>query len=294
MAQRPQWATRLLVFITAAIIVVAVAPGSAAASTVSLYIYCNYKGQSDCFYPTVTVAADWGETNDVRVGAPSTDGTITVVDGSARLRAYGDACLMLDEHTARCQSKEWFAHDASMWRAEVYTRDLDDRATVDPEAVVDAGSGNDQVAITQGLVWGRGGSDLLRSSNLPYRPGSPYVPDVTLEGGAGADHLVGGRGPDGLNGGTGSDDLEGRGGEDSLNGSLGADRIDGGRGPDHLYGGPGRDRLDGGPGADFLYSRDASSDWLRCGGGSDGAVVDGLDRYAQCERVRVRRIRRSR
>lgn len=56
-------------------------------------------------------------------------------------------------------------------------------------------------------------------------------------GGAGDDHLRGGRGNDVLSGGTGDDDLQGRSGLDILIGGLGRDKLKGGRDDDLLIGG---------------------------------------------------------
>ncbi len=74
-------------------------------------------------------------------------------------------------------------------------------------AVVDAGAGDDQGAVT---------------SALP----------VIMRGGAGNDTLTGGPGADFLHGGDGNDVLSGAGGNDVLRGGSGADRLQGGDGSD--------------------------------------------------------------
>ena len=67
-----------------------------------------------------------------------------------------------------------------------------------------------------------------------------------LQGGAGADYILG------L---TGNDRLVGRGGADLLSGGDGADVLLGGAGADQLAGGTRRDMLSGGPGADrFVFA----------------------------------------
>jgi hypothetical protein len=94
---------------------------------------------------------------------------------------------------------------------------------------VNAGSGDDYVGV---------------AGNVP-------VP-VTVRGGAGADRLTGGGGPDKLLGGPGDDHLSGRGGADVLSGGPGDDVLVGGSGNDVLRGGPGQDTLIGGAGSNEL------------------------------------------
>jgi Ca2+-binding RTX toxin-like protein len=60
-------------------------------------------------------------------------------------------------------------------------------------------------------------------------------------GGAGNDHLTGGRGKDLLEGDAGNDVLDGRSGDDVLDGGAGNDHLNGDDGHDVLRGGPGRD-----------------------------------------------------
>ena len=130
-----------------------------------------------------------------------------------------------------------------------------------------------------------------------------------LDGGDGNDVLIGGRDDDNLAGGRGADRLaQGTldGVRTSVvDGGPGADRIVGAGGPDILYGGPGRDRLlgrvrpdrlDGGPGRDVLiggrafdriYSVDGFADVVRCGAHRDRAWVDSRDRTVGCERIKV-------
>ena len=128
--------------------------------------------------------------------------------------------------------------------AVVYLRDRDDVARIDivgGETQVFASSGDDQLV-------GRG----------------------ALSGGPGTDSL------------QGSGELQGGPGWDTLTGSG---RLDGGRGDDHvtgsgrLIGGPGRDELRGNADRDIIDARDGSIDFVRCGNGSDTAVLDGLDTY---------------
>ena len=75
-----------------------------------------------------------------------------------------------------------------------------------------------------------------------------------FDGGAGADHLVGGRFNDLIFGYGGDDRIRGRAGQDLLGGAGGDDRLDGGYGRDGLSGGGGRDVCLGGPGRDSRVS----------------------------------------
>jgi len=80
------------------------------------------------------------------------------------------------------------------------------------------------------VLKGNGGDDLLKLNaglNIP----------ASLDGGAGADKLIGGAGNDTLLGGTGADHLSGNGGNDLLDGGSGFDS-------DSLHGGAGKDTAD--------------------------------------------------
>jgi hypothetical protein len=85
------------------------------------------------------------------------------------------------------------------------------------------------------------------------------------------------------------DELVGTPGSDRINGRGGDDLIGARRGDDCASGGPGRDRLRGGGGDDLLDAADARPDLVRCGAGSDRAVVDADDIASGCERVRLSR-----
>jgi Ca2+-binding RTX toxin-like protein len=80
------------------------------------------------------------------------------------------------------------------------------------------------------------------------------LPATLLEGGNGADVIVGGSGDDQLFGGNGNDTINGGAGADSLFGGNGDDRLDGDGGADHFFGGRGDDVLvwDPGDGSDVL------------------------------------------
>jgi Ca2+-binding RTX toxin-like protein len=74
----------------------------------------------------------------------------------------------------------------------------------------------------------------------------------TIEGTAGDDTLVGGKGNDVICGFGGDDTIYGRGGDDTLIGGPGEDSLYGGSGDDVLIGGPGEDDMFGGAGLNAL------------------------------------------
>ncbi len=85
-------------------------------------------------------------------------------------------------------------------------------------------------------------------------------------GGAGNDHIKGGRGDDVLSGGSGKDKLYGRNGNDILIGGIGKDKLKGGRGDDLLIGGSAASEND------FASLDAALTDWTS--GDLAGALVD--------------------
>lgn len=105
---------------------------------------------------------------------------------------------------------------------------------------------------------------------------------ITLSGGNGNDHLIGGKGNDVLNDGAGNDILEGGGGDDGLTNSEGRDRLRGGGGNDLLVSSSidKGDLLDGGTGLDNVSFAQAGHDFAvraKVGGtaqriGDDGKV----------------------
>jgi Ca2+-binding RTX toxin-like protein len=185
-----------------------------------------------------------------------------------------------------------------------YNPDLDRTITVS-KIVGDAGLGNDQILIDDGvrvtaelsggagndILQGGSGHDLLQGGagldTLLGQSGDDQLyghmlsgtdDDLAadrLEGGAGADMLDGGLGDDALLGGLGNDTLYGRGGLDLLFGNEGndilyggedADILSGDAGDDLIYGGLGDDVLDGGAGRDRLEGNDGAD--LLVGGSS--------------------------
>ncbi|NQU59288.1 MAG: hypothetical protein HQ513_18820, partial [Rhodospirillales bacterium] len=111
---------------------------------------------------------------------------------------------------------------------------------------------------------------------------------VSLEGGGGADVLVGGSGDDILKGRGGDDQLSGGAGDDVLFGSSGDDTLVGGTGDDTMFGSSGRDVLEGGDGADYLDGG-SSNDQIDGGAGNDfikgGKGDDTIDGGAGIDRI---------
>jgi Ca2+-binding RTX toxin-like protein len=111
-----------------------------------------------------------------------------------------------------------------------------------------------------------------------------------IEGGDGADVLIGGPLDDYLDGNVGRDKISGKGGDDSLegdaliielkntadrlNGGSGDDIIKGGSGPDRITGGSGEDSVMAGPGDDRVDSDDGEMDFVGCGDGQDRVAID--------------------
>jgi len=125
----------------------------------------------------------------------------------------------------------------------------------------------DRIEITVG-----NGNDHVRVDKKITKP-------VTIDGGAGNDHLIAGGGPTKLLGGDGND---------KLIGSRVGDKIYGGKGNDIIYGGSGNDMLDGGNGNDKLYGG-SGNDLLLGGAGNDllvgGPGKDTLDGGAGRDRL---------
>lgn len=115
----------------------------------------------------------------------------------------------------------------------------------------------------------KGGNDLVELVGRIITPAS-------IEGGDGADRLIGGFGNDTINGGAGKDFIFGRRGNDRLFGGDGNDLIHGDEGNDEISGGAGHDRLLGGAGADVING-DGGNDKIMGGSGHDTLSGDDGD-----------------
>jgi hypothetical protein len=134
-----------------------------------------------------------------------------------------------------------------------------------------------------------GGSDRVTALGGSTFPGP--IPDlsITVEGGSGRDRLTGGlAGFSNLIGDQGSDRLVGAAGGGSLYGGQRDDVLIGRAGSDGIRPGGGEDLIRGNGGTDLVGAADGRRDRIDCGPGDDRAVVDQLDRVADCERVFLR------
>jgi Ca2+-binding RTX toxin-like protein len=111
------------------------------------------------------------------------------------------------------------------------------------------------------------GSDTLSGSGFGNRLDGGGGADSIL-GNAGNDTLLGAGGNDTLNGGDAADQLFGGDDDDSLNGSTGNDLVEGDAGADSIFGGDGLDTLNGGDGNDTILG-DRAADILNGGSGAD-------------------------
>ncbi len=119
-----------------------------------------------------------------------------------------------------------------------------------------------------------------------------FAGDDRLRGGAGEDHLHGGAGNDRLHGGAHDDLIHGRraadnaiggNGDDDIVTGKGSDVARGGKHDDQLFDDEGRDELRGGAGNDRFSARDGDRDVIRCGSGTDIALIDRVDVASGCE-----------
>jgi Ca2+-binding RTX toxin-like protein len=170
--------------------------------------------------------------------------------------------------------------DLNRGRAAV-ERDVDLRIAAPRSLILqlDGGDGSDRVTV-------RGGSGFAAPLSLQ---------GVSLQGGLGADLILGGPRVDHIDAGEGDDAVRGYGGGDFVYAGAGRDLVQGGGGDDWIRNdrGPEEDAQHdvylGGPGDDYIASRLGGRDEVRCGGGFDEAWVDPFDAWAGrgCEQVQV-------
>jgi len=96
---------------------------------------------------------------------------------------------------------------------------------------------------------------------------------LIVNGGTGADTIIGDNANDDLDGDLGSDTIDGRGGADTVRGGLGGDTLTGGAGVDEII---------GSTGVDTINAQDGTVDTIRCGGGKDILTKDGNDKTRRC------------
>jgi Ca2+-binding RTX toxin-like protein len=200
------------------------------------------------------VGADWatgvvvftaaeGQTNDLHV-IPMDHGAGTRQIGFRDQVPLepGDHCAYLEPGNDTFVVCELPTGSDRSERIDVFLGDGDDMIVTSDPAVgtVRGGTGDDTLhAHTAHTVRGDAGDDMVMGRSV-------------LDGGAGADHLMGDDGDQWMTGGRGDDLIEAYGGEDRAYGGPGDDRALGGPGDDLLLGGPGDDTLHGEEGDDLI------------------------------------------
>ena len=144
--------------------------------------------------------------------------------------------------------------------------------------VICGGRGNDIIAGGQGfdILFGAQGDDVIYSTHGQGDTANSNLDDsrgARIFAGAGNDIVIGSNRWDRMQGGPGADHLMGFAGNDWMRGGTGNDTIDGGGGNDDIYGGGGGDLIDadhldgnvrGGPGSDTCSDVFGSADWRGC------------------------------
>lgn len=264
--------------------------------------------------PQLKITAIGGEANDIQVnqynsssygisdfsGTPITAANSTCVQSSATLvtcsvTGLDSAEALLDDGDDRIYFPVFFD------RVTVLGGDGNDTLGGSPVvagSVLDGGAGDDVLQPGTGaqdvLIGGSGfdkadyrgrGAALTLTNDGTASSGASLEGDTIssdiegLEGGAGADVLLGGGANDYLDGNNGDDRVEGAAGDDVVIGGNNNDRVDGGTGIDLL-------RAD--TGDDVVLSRDGGQpDDVQCGDGADSATGDREDRFDACETLDV-------
>jgi hypothetical protein len=129
-----------------------------------------------------------------------------------------------------------------------------------------------QPAITSISFSGGAGNDSF--TNLTSLPSTANGNDGDddLQGGSGADFLIGDYGNDTLHGNGGADVLWGSGDGDILYGGTGNDTLHGHGGADQLHGEDGNDLLNGGSSNDTLYGESGQDTFMAVGLGADTLI----------------------
>jgi Ca2+-binding RTX toxin-like protein len=130
------------------------------------------------------------------------------------------------------------------------------------------------------IINGYGGADLIQvDASIPTVINGGFGADVILGGdrpgmlfgGPGPDLIYGGPSDDFIDAGIGNDTVFGYAGADEILGGSGDDTLNGGAGDDELYGGRGGDTISGGSGNDLLVGN-VGADKLNGGGGDDELI----------------------
>jgi hypothetical protein len=238
-----------------------------------------------------------GEAN--RVVVQQTGDSFTVSDAGAAItvgEVQAGSCLSEGLSQVRCTLPPDFRVDVdlgdlddSIEYAIQATGSVDGGAGADTllggdgEDHLDGGTGDDRLrgALGADRLAGGEGHDVLDYSDatlaLSVTPDGVADDGVPGEGdnvSADVESVTGGSGADALTAGVAGGELDGGAGDDILTGSAGADR---------LVGGAGTDSFSAGDGDDAVVARDEVAETVACGAGSDSAVGDRADAFADCE-----------
>ncbi len=215
-------------------------------------------------------------------GPPLLDGHVQLFEGD---RLLGDAMIGFDG-TVTITSSALSPGEHTLTAVAVDRAGNVSAASAPFDIFVDSAGG---VAADAGqlLQAGPGALDLQGGAGADTLLGTDA--GERLRGGPGADSIVGGSQFDDINGNSGDDTIVGRSqvgdwllggqgadsidasgasGHDFVNGNIGNDTLAGGSGGDILRGGQGDDVIRGGPGADWI-SGDLGHNTLTGGGGAD-------------------------
>lgn len=183
--------------------------------------------------------------------------TVTGTDGNdlisvrAAKNSAGAAIYVVTENVKPAAGEDWTDPTVTTFLQSDVTAGI----------VVNAGAGNDRVAIGGG------------------RRGGAITASATLNGGDGNDELNGGGGDDVINGDAGNDRISGGAGADKLNGGAGNDRID-------ARDGAATDVIDGGDNDAVTTTSSTSTKRKRSSGNpGDVAVIDTGDTVTNVERT---------
>jgi Ca2+-binding RTX toxin-like protein len=305
--------TRLALVVAAGLAAGAV-PGTASASFVSV-APINQPGVGSAPSLLVSGAGNGigggsiNEPNHILIeDVPGRVNTFKVTDSASPLRASAPHCVQLTANSAQCTGQN--VGDTRFYAAFLFGGD--DRIEVRSKylargGILDGGADNDTFVTPVGAdgvsvggpvrddIIGGPGIDLLSYAGRPAAPGAPNTGVIVRAGDASlfddgqfgaedrvradVERIVGSVRADSLqapNQSAGAR-ISGLGGNDVLFGTPNADFLDGGAGVDTLHGLAGNDQLVG------RESVNPVRDDLRCGTGSDTALMDTLDASLGCE-----------
>ena len=194
--------------------------------------------------------------DNVAVFVECCGGTAKVDAGAGHdlAKCSGDFGSRCELHGGRGTGKDRLSVPGDIFHVKVFGGSGNDRLSARSFSILLDGGLGDDVLLSEladdDTLRGGPGRDRLTTNN-PGRSSGPHV----LQGGTGADNLVGiGAHAEVFGGGPGSDTVRAGGGSDKAWGGAGRDVLGGAGGRDSLYGGAGLDDNYGGPGSDLCRS----------------------------------------